>query len=59
LQLFDQQQLTAAEEALMFESASQAFVRVRQHLAWLLQHQATPKALPKAAVATPSSMAEA
>jgi len=59
LQLFDQQPLTAAEEAVMFESASQAFMRVRQHLAWLLQHQALPKATPAAAVQTPSSMAEA
>ncbi len=46
LQLFDQQPLTSAEEALMFDSASQAFGRVRQHLAWLLQHQALPKAKP-------------
>lgn len=46
LQLFDQLPLTAAEEALMFESASQAFVRVRQHLAWLLQYQVLPKAKP-------------
>lgn len=48
LQLFDQQPLTSAEEALMFDSASQAFARVRQHLAWLLQQQALPKAKLKA-----------
>jgi heme oxygenase len=63
LQLFDQQQLTAAEEAVMFASARHAFVRVRQHLAWLLQHLALPEAMPKAmpavAVQMQSSMAEA
>ncbi len=63
LQLFDQQPLTTTEEALMFDSASQAFGRVRQHLAWLLQHQALPKASPKAkpvvAEKTKPSLAEA